>query len=74
MRFTRAREVGDEIFIELPADIVERYGLGDRDELECEVLDGGIVLRVPPRMDAVGEAYEVTQDRYRNTLRDLADS
>ena len=74
MRFTRGRMIGDEFVIEIPPDIVERYGLKEGDELECELRDGGIVLRLPTRKDVVGEAYEVLRDRYRNTLRDLADS
>lgn len=67
------RRVGNSLGITIPKSILDNYNLEEGDQLYLvETQDGMMVTPYDPRFSAWVKAYESTNKRYRNTLRELA--
>jgi putative addiction module antidote len=67
------RRVGNSLGITIPKSILDNYHLEEGDQLYLvETQDGMMVTPYDPKFSAWVKAYESTNKRYRNTLRELA--
>lgn len=73
MQKTAIRKVGNSLGITLPKAIIEQYHLSEGDELHLLATEEGIILTpFDPRFAEWAEAYERTNRKFRNALRQLA--
>lgn len=67
------RRVGNSLGITIPKSILDNYNLEEGDQLFLvETQDGMMVTPYDPKFSGWVKAYESTNKRYRNTLRELA--
>lgn len=70
-----ARKMGGSIGATLPKEMVDRLHIEEGDELTAVETPRGILLTpYDPDFEEQMEAYERGARRYRNALRELADS
>jgi putative addiction module antidote len=70
---TALRKVGNSLGVTLPKGVLASYDLGEGDELYLvETQDGLLLTPYDPKYRAWVKAYENSNQRYRNTLRELA--
>jgi len=65
------QQIGEELRVELPSDIVERHGLKPGDTLYVVARPDGILLT--PYVDAM-RIYRSGAEQYRRALQTLAES
>jgi antitoxin MazE len=67
------RRVGNSLGITIPKSVLDNYHIEDGAELYLvETHDGLMLTPYDPKFSAWVEAYESTNKRYKNTLRELA--
>lgn len=70
-----ARKMGGSIGTTLPKEMVDRLRIEEGDELTVIETDRGLLITpYDPDFDEAMEAYERGARKYRNALRELADS
>lgn len=70
-----ARKMGGSIGATLPKEMVDRLQIEEGDELTVIETDRGLLITpYDPDFDEAMEAYERGARKYRNALRELADS
>lgn len=70
----KVQRIGDEIGFVVPAELIERCGLKEGDELYPVKQHDGILLTRDKSFAETMGVYEVIAVKYRNALRALADS
>lgn len=74
MQVVKLRKVGNSTTVTLPASIVEALHLHENDEIAVEVAGDRIVLtRATTDFQDGWAAYQMTEPRYRNANRKLAE-
>ena len=69
---TTLRRIGNSLGVTLPKTDNENYHLNEGDELHIVETDEGVVLTpFNPEFTAWFEAYERTNKKFRNTLREF---
>lgn len=68
------QRIDNELGIVLPEDLIERMGLNEGDEFDVVERDGGLLLIRSDPMARAMEVYDEGSRKYRNALRELADS
>ena len=67
------RRVGNSLGITIPKSILDSYHIADGDELYLvETQDGLMLTPYDPKFEAWVKAYDGTNRRYKNTLRELS--
>jgi putative addiction module antidote len=67
------RRVGNSLGITIPRSVLDSYHIEDGDDLYLvETQDGLMLTPYDPKFSAWAKAYESTNKRYKNTLRELA--
>jgi putative addiction module antidote len=67
------RRIGNSLGITIPKSLLDQYHLDVGDKLYLfETQDGIVLTPYDPKFAAWVKAYESTNKRYRNTLRELA--
>lgn len=56
----------------LPADMIDRVGLGGRDELTAVETDHGILLTADDDLEETMELYQRVREKFSGAFRDLA--
>jgi putative addiction module antidote len=70
---TAVRRVGNGLGVTLPKSVVERFQLGEGDELYLvETEDGVILSPFNPEFARWAKAYDRTNKKYKNLLRALS--
>ena len=73
MRRVRVTQIGNLLGVVLPKEIVERLGIGRRQQLSLSETANGIELSpFDPEFEEQMRMAEDIMDRYRDTLRELA--
>jgi putative addiction module antidote len=72
----KLRDIGNSVGVTLPKEYLKHLGLESGDEIFISKEPGGKLVLSPydPNFAATMEAYKKVKKRYRNTLKELADS
>lgn len=74
MKTIKLRKVGNSYGFTIPKEIKEKYNLKEGEELHIiETEDGFKLTPFDPEFKDWAEAYDRTNQKYKNTLKELAE-
>ena len=73
MKSIKLRKVGNSFGFTVPKELIEKYNLKEGEELHViENNDGFTLTPYNPEFEKWAEAFDSTNKKYKNTLRELS--
>ncbi len=73
MKSIKLRKVGNSFGFTVPKELIEKYNLKEGEELHLiENKDGFTLTPYNPEFEKWAEAFDNTNKKYKNTLRELS--
>ena len=73
MKTIKLRKVGNSFGFTIPKELIEKYNLKEGEELHIvEKNDGFTITPYDPEFETWAKAYDKTNNKYKNTLKELS--